>query len=55
MSKPENQEQFQVDHHVDDGGWKATVAIIAALLVYLWIGSAIIEKLLPIAPVAGGQ
>jgi hypothetical protein len=35
-----------------DGGWASIIAIIAALLFYIWIGSAIIEKL---APVAGGQ
>ncbi|WP_164975624.1 hypothetical protein [Sphingobium fluviale] len=55
MSQPENHEQFKTHHRIDDGGWVSTIAIVAALLFYLWLGSAIVEMLAPIAPVAGGQ
>lgn len=52
MSQSENQEQFHTNHHVDGGGWIATTAIVAALILYIWLVSLIVELL---APVAGGQ
>lgn len=55
MSQPENHEQFDTRHHDDAMAWVSTIAIVAALLFYLWLGSAIVEMLAPIAPVAGGQ
>ena len=52
MSRPENHDQFEVAHRESDGGWPAAIALVIAILFYLWLASAIINQL---APVAGAQ
>jgi hypothetical protein len=52
LSRPENHQQFRDEQRASDGGWTTTIALVLAILFYIWLGAAIINML---APVAGAQ